>query len=257
MRADHAADRGGGQAFRAEVDVARSARTRAGNALLVERAQSTAPMLDDLALKSLTPTRSRPFRRILSDAAEPNCAASKASTSPIGGAARGSAHRLVDPRRNRLDDFPNRVPDAARNRSNPGLAERLAAEASGSRLRARQIELGADEDPFEFMFERGLTDGLPVVPPTPERVMRMLAGTRRDPQEVIATVPPNLAPLTIEKVAANAVMAGCRPEYLPVVIAVARSGLHRRVQYSWRDGDDGRRRHRSSWSTARSAIGSA
>jgi hypothetical protein len=48
----------------------------------------------------------------------------------------------------------------------------------------------------------------------------MLAGTRRDPQEVIATVPPNLAPLTIEKVAANAVMAGCRPEYLPVVIAV-------------------------------------
>ena len=69
------------------------------------------------------------------------------------------------------------------------------------------------------MFERGLTDGLPVVPPTPERVMRMLTGTRRDPREVIAIVPPNLAPVTIEKVAANAVMAGCKPEYLPVVIA--------------------------------------
>ena len=69
------------------------------------------------------------------------------------------------------------------------------------------------------MFERGLTDGLPVVPPTPERVMWMLTGTRRDPREVIAIVPPNLAPLTIEKVAVNAVMAGCKPEYLPVVIA--------------------------------------
>jgi hypothetical protein len=70
------------------------------------------------------------------------------------------------------------------------------------------------------MFERGLTDGLPVVPPTPERVARMLTGTRRDPREVIATAPPNLAPVTIEKVAINAVMAGCRPEYLPVVNAV-------------------------------------
>jgi hypothetical protein len=69
------------------------------------------------------------------------------------------------------------------------------------------------------MFERGLTDGLPVVPPTPERVAWMLTGTRRDPREVIATVAPNLAPLTVEKVAVNAVMAGCRPAYLPVVIA--------------------------------------
>ena len=69
------------------------------------------------------------------------------------------------------------------------------------------------------MFERGLTDGLPVVPPTPERVMWMLTGTRRDPREVIAVVPPNLAPVTIEKIAVNAVMAGCKPEYLPVVIA--------------------------------------
>ena len=72
---------------------------------------------------------------------------------------------------------------------------------------------------FEFMFERGLTDGLPVIPPTPDRVARMLSGTRRDPREVVAVLPPNLAPVTIEKIAANAVMAGCRPEYLPVVLA--------------------------------------
>jgi len=101
----------------------------------------------------------------------------------------------------------------------PGIAERLEAQARGERMQARRIELGEGEDVFEFMFERGLTDGLPVVPPTPERVAWMLTGTRRDPREVIATVPPNLAPLTIEKVAINAVMAGCRPEYLPVVIA--------------------------------------
>jgi hypothetical protein len=101
----------------------------------------------------------------------------------------------------------------------PGIAERLEAEARGDRMQARRIELGEGEDVFEFMFERGLTDGLPVVPPTPERVAWMLTGTRRDPREVIATVAPNLAPLTVEKVAVNAVMAGCRPAYLPVVIA--------------------------------------
>jgi hypothetical protein len=101
----------------------------------------------------------------------------------------------------------------------PELAERLAAEAEGSPLRARRIEIGAADDPFEFLFDQGLTDGLPVVPPTPERVLRMLAGTRRGAQEVVAVVPPNLAPATVEKVAINAVMAGCRPEYLPVVIA--------------------------------------
>ena len=47
----------------------------------------------------------------------------------------------------------------------------------------------------------------------------MLRGTKRDAQEVTAVVPPNVAPCTIEKVAINAVMAGCKPEYLPVVIA--------------------------------------
>jgi hypothetical protein len=101
----------------------------------------------------------------------------------------------------------------------PGIAERLEAEARGERMQARRIELGDGEDVFEFMFERGLTDGLPVVPPTPERVAWMLTGTRRDPREVIATVAPNMAPLTVEKVAVNAVMAGCSPAYLPVAIA--------------------------------------
>src|SRR2546422_78544 len=64
-----------------------------------------------------------------------------------------------------------------------------------------------------------LSDGLPIVPPTAERVGRMLDGTRRDPEEVIGLIPPKWAPATIEKIAINAVMAGCLPEYLPVIIA--------------------------------------
>ncbi|HCV00518.1 MAG TPA: thiol-disulfide oxidoreductase, partial [Dehalococcoidia bacterium] len=100
----------------------------------------------------------------------------------------------------------------------PGIAERLAAEAEGSPLRARRIDVGTGDDLHEFLFDQGLTDGLPVVPPTPERVMRMLEGTGRDAQDLVAVIPPNMAPATVEKVAINAVMAGCRPEYLPVVI---------------------------------------
>ena len=72
---------------------------------------------------------------------------------------------------------------------------------------------------MEALFDRGWTDGLPVVPPTEARVLRMLGGTTRAPDEVVAVVPPDLVPCTVEKVAVNAVMAGCRPEYLPVVLA--------------------------------------
>ncbi|HEY7715647.1 MAG TPA: hypothetical protein VIE90_14140 [Candidatus Binatia bacterium] len=64
-----------------------------------------------------------------------------------------------------------------------------------------------------------LSDGLPVVPPTVERVERMLMATKRDPQDIIGIIPPKWAPCTIEKIAINAVMAGCLPEYLPVVVA--------------------------------------
>ena len=71
------------------------------------------------------------------------------------------------------------------------------------------------------MFDRGFTDGMPVVPPTEARVLRMLEGTSRAPDEIVAVVPPDLVECTVEKVAVNAVMAGCRPEYLPVVLSAA------------------------------------
>ena len=74
-------------------------------------------------------------------------------------------------------------------------------------------------DDFEIWFDKGVTDGLPVVPPTRERVERMLAGTRRDRGELAGEMPPNYGRATVERLAVNAVMAGCRPEYLPVVLA--------------------------------------
>src|SRR5215831_12318689 len=85
-------------------------------------------------------------------------------------------------------------------------------------LRSPRIQ-ALDDDPVEVLFSRGVTDGLPVVPPSEERVKRMLAGAERDPQEVIGTVGPNYGRATVEKVAINAVMAGCHPSYFPVVLA--------------------------------------
>ncbi len=67
--------------------------------------------------------------------------------------------------------------------------------------------------------ERGWTDGLPIVPPTEPRVREMLAFTDRDPREVLGVLPPRQGEATVEKIAVNAVMAGCRPEYFPVILA--------------------------------------
>src|SRR2546427_245399 len=76
-----------------------------------------------------------------------------------------------------------------------------------------------DADAIEELYTRGVTDGLPVVPPTRARVDRVLAASGRAPDALIARVPPNYGRATVEKIAINAVMAGCRPEYLAVVIA--------------------------------------
>ncbi len=101
----------------------------------------------------------------------------------------------------------------------PDLADELRVRHSGSPLHARRLEIAEREDDMEALFARGWTDGLPVVPPTEARVMHMLGGTSRAPQEIVAIAPPNLVELSVEKIAINAVMAGCLPEYLPWVIA--------------------------------------
>jgi hypothetical protein len=89
--------------------------------------------------------------------------------------------------------------------------------------RASRVEATGDS----WEFARDLCgDPLPVVPPTVERVERMLAGY--DPEELIAEIPPNYGPATIEKIAANAVMAGCDRALLPVLITVVRAACDER-----------------------------
>ena len=117
------------------------------------------------------------------------------------------------------DGLPDYRPGCGSRTVEPGLADELAVRFNGSTLLSRRVELAELEDEAEALFDRGWTDGLPVVAPTEGRVLRMLSGTSRPPDEVVAVVPPDLVECTVEKVAVNAVMAGCRPEYLPVVLA--------------------------------------
>jgi hypothetical protein len=85
--------------------------------------------------------------------------------------------------------------------------------------------LDALTDVMELLFESGWTDGLPVMPPTPRSVQRMMAGTTRQPDELIGRIPPKGGRATVEKIAINAVMAGCKPEYLPVVLTAVEALL--------------------------------
>jgi hypothetical protein len=117
------------------------------------------------------------------------------------------------------EGLPDWRPGCGSRSVDPDLQPGLRARFEGDRLQARRVELAPLEDELEAMFERGWSDGLPLVPPTPERVLGMLEGTRRAPDEIVAEVPPDLVPCSVEKVAINAVMAGCKPEYLPVVLA--------------------------------------
>lgn len=80
-------------------------------------------------------------------------------------------------------------------------------------------------DAIELMYETGWTDGLPVVPPSAELVRRFVAGSGRDGGELIAELPPLGGRATVERIAVNAVMAGCRPEHFPVVVAAVRAAL--------------------------------
>jgi hypothetical protein len=124
--------------------------------------------------------------------------------------------------------LPDMRPGCGAKNIEPGVIERLKIRFNETGLKSRRIEIGADEDEHEAMEARGWSDGLPLVPPTEERVLRMLDGTARDPQEVLGLVPPDLAPATVEKIAVNAVMAGCKPEYLPVVLAAVEAVLDER-----------------------------
>jgi hypothetical protein len=113
------------------------------------------------------------------------------------------------------------------------LTQGLAASQAGEELYARttpRLEEPDTEENLLALFERNLwTDHLPIVLPTEERVAAMLAGTSRRPDEVVGRMQPTpnrgLWEYTVEKVAVNAVMAGAKPEYFPIILALAATGI--------------------------------
>lgn len=124
------------------------------------------------------------------------------------------------------EDLPEMRPGCGSITVDPDMVDQLQVRFGGAILAARRIDVPTAEDEMEMMFNRGWTDGLPVVPPTEARVLQMLAGTTRKPDEVVATVPPDLVDVTVEKVVIAAVMAGCRPEYLPWVLTAVEAACN-------------------------------
>ncbi len=92
-------------------------------------------------------------------------------------------------------------------------------------FRAEAIEVKDYHEAVELFFRNGWTDGLAVVPPTEEKVEEMTGFSGRAPDELLGAIPPYGGMATIEKLAINAVMAGCRPEYFPVVVAAVEAML--------------------------------
>jgi len=123
------------------------------------------------------------------------------------------------------EDLPPFRPGCGSKTLEPGMEEQLQLRYDQDRLKSRKLLAEASDDLMETCYEKGWSDGLPVVPPTPIRVLRMLNATSRDGDEVIGLVPPDRVSCTVEKVAINAVLAGCLPEYFPVVLAAAEASL--------------------------------
>ncbi len=84
------------------------------------------------------------------------------------------------------------------------------------------LTAASEEAALEDLHRKGLTDGLPVVVPTPSRVDRMTLASGNDPDMVIGTMGPGNGVATIEKIAVAAVMAGCVPDHMPVVLAAVK-----------------------------------
>jgi peroxiredoxin len=97
-----------------------------------------------------------------------------------------------------------------------------------STARASRIELSDHTDLYQYCIDAGFADGLPVIPPTVERVEQFLKTSNQDPDRVIGLVPPNYCPATVEKIAANGVMAGCAPQLLPTLITLVRAACDER-----------------------------
>ncbi|MCL0102220.1 hypothetical protein M1O29_03965 [Dehalococcoidia bacterium] len=95
--------------------------------------------------------------------------------------------------------------------------------ASNSELTSARITVDTDDEAQDRFYREGWTDGLPIVLPTDERVGNMVEASGMKAGEVIATIPPGTGAATVEKIAINAVMAGCLTEYIPAIIAAIKA----------------------------------
>jgi hypothetical protein len=111
------------------------------------------------------------------------------------------------------------VPPATEPLRKPGCSSKAAIDPE----LAAAMQVSSNDDELEEMFERGWTDGLPVIPPTAERVEKMLGS--HDGATSLGVVPPGMGEATLARLAACAVLAGCRPEYFPVVLAATKAAL--------------------------------
>ncbi|MFH1652205.1 MAG: hypothetical protein ABID87_08940 [Chloroflexota bacterium] len=113
----------------------------------------------------------------------------------------------------------------------PLTAEEKAPQAPAVEAVPSVVFKGSLAEVNRFYYQRGWTDGLPVIPPTPEAVAEMLAGTDLPPDHVVAEMIPRLGKATVEKIAVNAVMAGALPTAMPVLIAAVKALLDPRAYF--------------------------
>ncbi len=108
-------------------------------------------------------------------------------------------------------------------------ATRIMPKSVSSKMKAFPAPMVSVEDTIEavndLFYRNAWTDGLPIVPPTVERVEKMLAGTSLAPDQLIGLVPPRMGAATVQIIAINAVMAGARPEHLPVIISAVKAAV--------------------------------
>lgn len=91
---------------------------------------------------------------------------------------------------------------------------------------------GTYESLNKMFYEKGWSLGMPIIPPTPEAVNAMLKGTKHNPGEVVWVVPPRQGQLTVELVATLGVMAGCKPEHMPLLLTIVKALSN--TDYDWR-----------------------
>ena len=128
---------------------------------------------------------------------------------PIGGESLAVIHQRAE----------DALPQVIRALTGDPAARPSSSVSSAAAAVNAQFTFADEDEVLETFHARRLTDGLPFVLPTAERVQAMIAGSGRRGGEVIAVVPPRWAEATVENIAINAVMAGCRPQYMPVLIA--------------------------------------